>query len=174
MPKLQRPKPSLGIKLLAALLVLGLCYGGYAAFMAAPWVSTTVLVAVVASTMVTTHHNRRTLQSLASQRAGESICGFARSFDPRVVDTWVVRAVYEQLQAELDDLSSQFPVRASDDLLDNLLLDPDDLDMSLAPDIAQRTGRSLDHADGNPYFGKVHTARDLVLFFNAQARTGTA
>jgi len=82
--------------------------------------------------------------------------------------------VYEQLQAELADLRPQFPVRASDELLHKLLLDPDDLDMSLAPDIARRTGRSLDKTDGNPYWGKVHTVRDMVLFFNAQARSGAA
>ena len=50
------------------------------------------------------------------------------------------------------------------------MLDPDDVDLSLAPDIAQRAGRSLDDTSRNPYFAKVHTVKDLVLFFNAQPR----
>ncbi|MBK0114962.1 MULTISPECIES: hypothetical protein [unclassified Delftia] len=40
------------------------------------------------------------LQALASARNGESICGFARSFDLRSTDPLVVRAVYARLQSE--------------------------------------------------------------------------
>lgn len=171
MPKAQRPKPARYIFWpMAAVLILGLGYGGYAAFAAAPWTSACVVAALVVTGMASTRNARRKLQALASQRSDESICAFARSFDARAVDTWVVRAVYEQLQAELHDLSPKFPVRASDDLLHHLMLDPDDLDLSLAPDIAQRTGRSLDDTGRNPYFANVHTVKDLVLFFNAQPR----
>jgi hypothetical protein len=178
MPLVQRPKPGLAARLFMALLiaawVLGLGYGGYAALAAAPWLSTAVVVALVVWVRASTRSAKRALQTLASQRAGESICAFARSFDTRAVDTWVVRAVYEQLQAELHGLSPRFPIRASDDLLQHLLLEPDDLDLDLAPDIAQRTGRSLAETRCNPYFEKVRTASDLVLFFNAQARVGAA
>lgn len=41
------------------------------------------------------------LARMAQGRAGESICQFARSIDCRRVDTWVVRAVYEELQRSL-------------------------------------------------------------------------
>jgi len=40
------------------------------------------------------------LQALAAARNGESICGFARSFDLRSTDPLVVRAVYARLQSE--------------------------------------------------------------------------
>lgn len=40
--------------------------------------------------------------------------------------------------------------------------------MSIAETIAQRCGRSLDNFDENPLIGKVKTAGDLVMFFNAQ------
>jgi len=40
------------------------------------------------------------LQALAAARSGESICGFARSFDLRSTDPLVVRAVYARLQSE--------------------------------------------------------------------------
>lgn len=106
---------------------------------------------------------------LCKERDGFSICEFAREFDAKVVDTWVVRAVYEQLQAALPTKQS-VPIKASDTLFDVLMLDEDDLDLDLVEEIAQRTGRSLEGYENNPYYGKVKTARNLVLFFNHQAR----
>lgn len=101
-------------------------------------------------------------------RHGESICEFAREFDTRSVDTWVIRAVYEQLQHHLEHIAPQFPVRSSDRLSEDLLIDDDELDMGLALEIEQRTRRSLNDSSSNPYFGKVRTVGDLVHFFNAQ------
>lgn len=106
---------------------------------------------------------------LCADRDGLSICEFAREFDSKVVDTWVVRAVYEQLQAALPT-KQNVPIKASDNLFDTLMLDEDDLDLDLSEEIAQRTGRSLESYESNPYYGKVTTARNLVLFFNHQAR----
>ena len=106
---------------------------------------------------------------LCEDRDGLSICEFAREFDSKVVDTWIIRAVYEQLQAALPT-KLNVPITASDGLFDTLLLDEDDLDLDLAEEIAQRTGRSIESYEINPYFGKVTTARNLVLFFNHQAR----
>ena len=105
--------------------------------------------------------------SLCRDRAGLSICEFAREFDPNVVDTWVIRATYEQLQLALPT-SHKVPIKASDNLFDTLKLDEDDLDLDLMEEIAQRTGRSLENFYSNPYYGKVTTARSLVLFFNNQ------
>jgi acyl carrier protein len=61
-----------------------------------------------------------------------------------------------------------FPVRASDVLLAELGIDSDDLE-DLIVDVVERTGRSLDRAEHNPFFGKVRTVRDLVSFVDAQA-----
>jgi hypothetical protein len=99
---------------------------------------------------------------------------FARDFDTRAVDTWIVRAVYEQVQGQLKHVHPAFPVRASDRLKEDLHLDDDDLDMDLAVQVEQRTGRSLDETKANPLFGKVKTVRDLVLFFHAQPKRGAA
>jgi hypothetical protein len=177
MPKVQRKVRGPRAWLLAGVVTLWLCGCAYALWMATPWVKAAAVAAVVRiaiSSMTHTRKAKRKLSALAAQRAGESICSFARSFDTRTVDTWVLRAVYEQLQAELDHLHPHFPLRASDDLLQDLLLDSDDLDMSLAPDIAQRTGRCLDDTCANPYFGKVRRVSDLVGFFNAEARVNAA
>lgn len=111
----------------------------------------------------------RHFHNLCKERNGLSICEFAREFDPKVVDTWIIRAVYEQLQAALPT-KENVPIKASDGLFNTLMLDEDDLDLDLVEEIAKRTSRSLEGYESNPYYGKVTTARNLVLFFNHQPR----
>ncbi|WP_196139626.1 hypothetical protein [Aliikangiella sp. G2MR2-5] len=108
-------------------------------------------------------------QNLCEDRKGLSICDFSREFDPKVVDTWIIRAVYEQLQVALPT-KQKVPIRASDSLFDTLKLDEDDIELDLVEEVAQRTGRSLSEYKNNPYYGKVTTVQNLVLFFNHQAR----
>lgn len=115
----------------------------------------------------TERRETRRLQALANARAGETLCHFARSFDTRNTDTWVIRAVHQELQLLLAPCVA-FPIRASDVLLGELGIDSDDLE-DLIVDVADRTGRSLDRAEHNPLFGKVRTVRDLVSFVDAQA-----
>ncbi|RQO58068.1 hypothetical protein DBR47_14800 [Paucibacter sp. KBW04] len=112
--------------------------------------------------------------TLASEREGQSICEFARDFDARAVNTWIIRAVYEQLQEQLKHIHPAFPVRADDRLKEDLLLDDDDLDMDLAQEVEARTGISIDQSGNNPYFGKVKTVRDFVLFFQSQPGSNNA
>jgi hypothetical protein len=116
----------------------------------------------------------RKLKGLASQRVGQTICEFVRDFDARALDTWVIRAVYEQLQGQLQHVHPSFPVRADDRLKEDLMLDDDDLNMDLAHEIEIRTGRSIDNSASNPSFGKVLTVRDLVHFFQNQPKSSSA
>jgi hypothetical protein len=138
-------------------------------------VPTLVVIAVVgAFAVVSSQHDKRriaALRRLGQWRHGQSICNFAREFNLREVDPWVVRAVYEQLQAELREVHPNFPIRAADKLVGSLVLDADDLDMGLIQEIEARTMRSLNRSNDNPYYGRVLTVRELVLFFNAQPRT---
>ena len=113
------------------------------------------------------HRDNAHRDQLARDRA-DSICTFARSFDARQVDTWVIRAVYDALQHEIGVQGRDFPVRAGDDLTRDLRIAPEDVDLSLVPTIAQRTGRALEGIEHNPYLGHVHTVADLVMFFNLQ------
>ena len=129
------------------------------------------LVFILVCGVAASRENRRrlaTLKALATARQGETLCAFAREFDPRETDTWIIRAVYEQLQLYLGDEDCNFPIRAGDALVGLLMVDPDDLDMDIVQDIAARTGRSLDQLEQNPHFGRVRTVRDLVQFFNVQ------
>lgn len=106
------------------------------------------------------------IRKLAESRAGESICEFARSFERRQIDTWVIRAVCEEIQEYLGG-SPPVPIRAADRLKDDLPIDAEDLEMDLAGRISQRTGRSF-NTSANPYYAKINTVEDLVLFFNGQ------
>lgn len=112
---------------------------------------------------------RRRQRRVAAERTRESICSFARSFNCRAVDTWVVRAVFEEVMIYV-----KFPVRAADRLEKDLRIDPEDTDI-LAEAVAQRTGRSLDQCENNPLYGKITTVGELVEFCNHQPRrTGAA
>jgi len=124
-------------------------------------------------TSIVNRREGRRLDAMAKARGAESICSFARSFDTRQTDTWVIRAAHQELQRWLHSLRPDFPVCATDALLADLRIDPDDVE-DLALDIAARSGRSLDQAEHNPYYGKVYTVSDLVLFMNAQPRTASA
>jgi 2-hydroxychromene-2-carboxylate isomerase len=128
---------------------------------------TAVGVAVVARNK---RRMRRHLKELAEARKGDSICEFSRAFDVRSTDAWVIRAVYEQLQQQLRWVYPEFPVRATDRLIEDLMLDPDDIDMDVFVDVTKRTGRSRRNTKENPLYGQVNTAGDLVAFFCAQEK----
>ena len=109
----------------------------------------------------------RRVRCLADKRAGESICGFARSFDRRTTNTVVIRAVYERLQSWLHHPG--FPVRTEDRYFDDLKLWGDDFD-DMVEEVAELTARPLANMESNPYYGEVFTPGDLVCFFMHQPR----
>lgn len=107
---------------------------------------------------------RRRDRRIASLRPNESMCTFARSFDCRTTDTWIIRAVYEKFQPFVG-----FPLRASDSVDDDLCVDPLEFDL-IVEEIALLTSRPLQNSEQNPLFGKVATLADLVSFFSHQKR----
>lgn len=111
---------------------------------------------------------QRHFAPLVQARAGQSICDFARSIDCRRVDTWVVRAVYEEVQSCVCS-GAALPLRVTDRLKEDLRLHADDVD-DIAMDVAARAGLDEASTDANPFFGKVATVGDLVEFLNAQPR----
>jgi acyl carrier protein len=129
------------------------------------------LVALAILVVVENRWRRVRMAKLAARRPStEGICEFARSFDSRHIDTWVIRAVYEELHSYFHVVGVNIAIRADDDLAHELGIDSEDLEMDIVLDIAQRTGRSLKDTKQNPYYDKVRTARDLVMFFNAQPK----
>src|SRR5262245_18821422 len=67
-------------------------------------------------TVIASISDGRRLARLATDRQGESICSFARSFDYRAVDTWIIRAVFEELQPYCNFGRHVLPLRATDGL----------------------------------------------------------
>ena len=49
-------------------------------------------------------------------------------------------------------------------------MDQGDLEDSIE-NIAARIGRSLNRAEDNPFFGRINTVHDLVMFFQEQSQT---
>lgn len=115
--------------------------------------------------------DRRYRRRLAASRASESICTFVRDFDCRQTDTWILRAVYEELSRFLAADGRALPIRADDQCCEkDLKIDPEDLD-DVALNIAFRAHRSMKNTKQNPLYGKVKTVRDLVSFFEFQPPT---
>jgi hypothetical protein len=169
MPKYKPEPPSPLVWLSIAALASGLLY----ATVSTPYMMALFLLFLYAAFIIARRAGRRdeaTLRRLAKEREGESICEFARDFDTRAVDSWIVRAVYEEIQGQLKHIHPAFPVRVSDRLKQDLHLDDDDLDMDIAMQVQQRTSRSLEQIKENPLLGKVKTARDLVQFFQEQPK----
>lgn len=171
MPKL--PAVRSGVIGWVVLLALGLYVAwlvskGFQANPLATWVAIGVVAAFMYFSTKSSRALPAKLKELAEERQGESICEFARQFNTRDVDPWVIRAVYEQLQDYLSPMHVSFPLRAEDRLMGGLICDPDDLDMDLVVQVSKRTGRSLENPKNNPFYERVHTVRDLVYFFNAQ------
>lgn len=104
------------------------------------------------------------------ERAGESICGFARTLKREAgFDPVVVRAVYEVTQEYAG--GPRLPLRAADRIVEDLDLDAETTD-EIIMEVADLSRRSLKAAEQNPFFGKVTTLRDVVCFVFAQPRLG--
>lgn len=152
--------------------MLGFGYVVYSSSTPARYTTALLACAFCGYAAVMNRRDKRNFEALANTRDGESLCRFARSFDTRQTDTWVIRAAHQEIQRLLHAYVPHFPVRASDSLLNNLRLDADDVD-DLVQDIATRCGRSLEKTESNPYYAKLHTVSDLVRFIHAQPRIVT-
>ncbi len=99
---------------------------------------------------------------IAKARIGESICDFARSFDCQIIDTWIIRGVYEEF-------SDSYPIHATDTFESDLGVTGEDLDDNITA-IAKRIEVPLDLAETNPMYDKVRSVRDLVMFLHFQSK----
>lgn len=164
MPPKPNRKPGFAAIACLSALCLVLLYG----VILKPYPVGAFLLLISSATWVGVAVDRRRRRRLAHARRDSSICDFARSF-PRHTDTWVLRSVYEALSNYLAVDGRPLPVWAEDDCMKNLGIDPEDLD-AIAQEAASRCRRSMDEVEGNPLFGRVATASDLVRFLEAQPR----
>jgi hypothetical protein len=171
MPRYVAPQVGL-FRTLFGLVLLVLLFV-YLVFFAAlvPFVFLTFIASAFVISVYKNRADRARLEKIAMLRSDQDIGTFAKSFDFRSVDTWVIRAVYEQLQNYLASFVPKFPISAEDRLKEDLCIDVDDFD--LGEEIEQRCGRLLEGSQTNPLYGKVYTVRDLVLYFNSQPSVAT-
>ena len=161
------PTPNRPITLLGWLIVALMAIGLAALVYFQPVVLVFFAVMIVIAYLASIPTSRR-LERLAKDRASDSICTFVRQFDYRKSDTWILRAVYEELTSYVG-----FPVHADDDLTKQLNIDHEDLDDTVH-DIASRAGRSMAGSSDNPYLNHVHTVADLVAFLTHQPKKDAA
>jgi hypothetical protein len=114
------------------------------------------------------HHRR--MRYIALGRKNSDICRYARSFDYRAVDTKIMREVYNHVQAWAGKYEGiPFPVEADDCFNEIYNMHPDDLD-DIYLEIAQKLGVSTEDPELNPYWNKVTTVKNLVLFLHNQKK----
>ena len=145
--------------------VVGLCY--------AKPITIFIVGGIVLLGWLLTHRERIRLRKMAQSRTDEGICEFARSFAIRDTDTWVIRAVYEELQKYLKRDVERFPLRASDRFDEDLRIDNDEL-YDIAYEVACRTGYDLTETQNNPFYDKVITVKDMVHFLCKQPKNMNA
>ena len=170
MPRDAAPAVSWYRSLLAGAFLVLLVVGAGVAVWTRPWLLLLIPTFWLAY-LIDSRIEEKRLAPVREARREESICSFARSVDCRSRDTWVVRAVYEELRDYLG-----FDFRPDDDLFAELRVDEEDFEFDLLPVISRRCGRALKAIDGNPLlsvFQNQSTARTLIGLLEHQPRTAT-
>jgi hypothetical protein len=134
-----------------------------------PVATSLVSAAIVVWTIAANRRWRRHLAAMAASREDEGICSFVRALPIRGLDTWVVRATFEEIQGYLQHGPQGFPLRPSDRLVEDLDIDPEDLE-DIAVTIADRAGRTWEGYQANPHYAGMTTAEDLIEFLSAQPK----
>jgi len=117
-----------------------------------------LFVVVVVAIFVQNIIYKRKVKKVLSSRENWNIGCFAKEFDLKVIDTWVIRAVYEAIY----DLV-ELPIKADDDMDKDLGMDDLEFDDILI-NVSQRTGRVLPKKSDKYY--DIKSVRDLVEFFS--------
>lgn len=83
----------LGSLLLVALLI-GFIYFIYSLSQLGRYLTAAIVCSVFGYVWFANKKTKRRFEILARSRNGDSICEFARSFDTRATDTWIIRAAH--------------------------------------------------------------------------------
>ncbi len=118
-----------------------------------------LLVAIAERCYLDWHFSR-----LDKERTEENIGTFAFALPAWHHDTWVVRAVYEELSS-----FCQIPVRPNDDLRKTLKLDIDDIAYVLILS-AERIGTVTDGMENDKSRTNISTVADMICFMERYPR----
>ena len=117
-----------------------------------------LLSAIIIYLAISTVRDTKRLRTIASERAKDSICTFARAFDRRTIDPWTIRAAHDELQEYFGSSTRPFPIRASDRFREDLNMDGDDL-CDLLFSIAERSKHDITFLDDDL---QIYTVGELV------------
>lgn len=163
MPQWKREQATTTVWLLRAFFVIllaALCYSTPKGFF--------ILIGLASVVTIFALLDQKKLIKRLNTREDVSICTFARSFDCRNVDTWIIRATYEEIQRYLDPKTLP-PIKTSDRLWEDLHIEADDVEY-IGVAVAKRIGYDLRDTKSNPLYDGVKTVEDLVLFLTNQPR----
>ncbi len=133
-----------------------------------------IIGALIAFGIIYTIIDNRRMTRIAEERGLPDICGFARSFNYREIDTKIIREVWNEVHDNLGEFNgTKFPIRANDLFEETYKLDPEDLEYAYWA-IADKLGISTDNPEKNPYWNKVKSVHDLVQFLHHQPRVKNA
>lgn len=129
-----------------------------------------IIIGLIIAGAIYTIIEHRRMKKIAVERGEPNICEYARSFDYREIDTKILREVWNELQECLGKLEGKpFPIKADDMFKDTYNLDPDDLD-EVYWAVADKLGIDTENPENNPYWNKVTSVKNLVLFLHNQPR----
>lgn len=131
-----------------------------------PWLLALMAI-LIPGGIIASRLEKERIAELLDARKEDSICTFARSFDKRKVDPWIIRAVYEEIQDYVSGQGPKIPIHPSDKMIEDLKIDGDDLD-DLLNHVLKRCGRTFENYKKNPHYKNLTTVSDMVLFFNEQ------
>lgn len=132
-----------------------------------------ILIVIVLTTIGMVYDHYR-MKRIAVRRGKADICGYARSFEYRNVDTRIIREVFDCVQewAGVYD-GKPFPVQANDCFDDLYRMDPEDLE-DIYLEVAHKLCISTEREEDNPYFNQVKNVKELVLFLHHQPKVSNA
>ena len=163
MPPRQQLSRQAAIAVIATLLALGTWLAVAVPLLAA------IIVAFLGVCYLLDRRRTRPLLRLRRERAHEGLCTFVRAFPRTERDPHILRGLYEEIGPYVTARGMRVPIRPTDLLVEDLLLDGDTLD-EIADTVAERAGRDMATAQSNPLFRQVRTVADLVAFLRGQPR----
>ncbi len=167
MPSVHESSPAVGQVVVAFLSIIS-----FVTIYSHPVIALFTVPPAIAVLLWRDSSERRDRERLLAGRTSGDIGAFARSFPRREIDTWVIRAVWDEMQAALTDHPDKqcfFPLLADDRVVEDLRIDSEELEWMVI-DVAKRCGRSLKNCEENPYYAQVKSVGDVVRFLNSQPK----
>ena len=129
-----------------------------------------IITAFVVLIVAESYIDHRRMAKIATERGKPDICKFTRDFDYRVIDTKIIREVWNETQLNLGKfLGEKFPVLSEDDFEKTYRMDDEGIDY-MYWDICDRLGITTENVEVNPFYERVNSVKDLVLLIHHQQK----